>query len=106
MVFFFSSGWQQHRTTFCTLKHMRSSCRPAVDLDGGLRFDISAEGHGGGGYSGLVARGGRVRRMWTHIDYSFQLVIVGIIVFVVWVFGFVVIFLAIDTSAAHSRMAK
>ena len=44
--------------------------------------------------------------MWTHIDYSFQLLIVPIIVFVVWVFGFVVIFLAIDTSAAHSRMAE
>ena len=41
-----SSIKQQYRTAFCTLKHMRSSCKPAIYMDSGLSFDASSEVYG------------------------------------------------------------
>ena len=63
-----SSIRQQYRTTFCALKQTRSSYKPTFHLDSGLPFDVSSEAHGEGKLgSGLVAGGGRVRMIWTHI---------------------------------------
>ena len=38
---------QQYRTTFCALKHTRSSYKPAIYMDSGLSFDASSEVYGG-----------------------------------------------------------
>ena len=43
-------------------------------MDSGISFDASSEAHGEGGLA-LVARGARVRMTWTHIYYSYLLVV-------------------------------
>ena len=44
-----SSIDQQHRTTFCALKHARSSHKPAIFMDSGFLVDTSLEMLEGGG---------------------------------------------------------
>ena len=45
---------QQHRTTFCALKHARSSYKPTIFMDSGFLVDTSLEMlEGGGGHSHL-----------------------------------------------------
>ena len=39
---------QQHRTTFCALKHARSSYKPTIFMDSGFLVDTYAEVLGGG----------------------------------------------------------
>ena len=55
-----SSVDQQHRTTFCALKHARSSNKPAISMDSGFLVDASSGVLGGGGFLALAVGGGRV----------------------------------------------
>ena len=55
-----SSVDQQHRTTFCALKHARSSNKPAISMDSGF-FVYASSGVLGGEDWALAVRGGRVR---------------------------------------------
>ena len=55
-----SSIRQQHRTTFCALKHTRSSYKPTINMDSGLSIDASSEVYGGQD-SALAVGSGKVR---------------------------------------------
>ena len=55
-----SSVDQQHRTTFCELKHARSRYEPAIFMGSGFFVDASSGVHGKEGRA-LAVGGGRVR---------------------------------------------
>ena len=57
---------QQYRTTFCALKHTRSSYKLAIYMDSGLLFDASSEVYGGKDLA-LAAGGGRAMKTGRYI---------------------------------------